>query len=328
MSDPMALLETIRSFMKSRIILTGVELDLFTRVSQGLGTAEALAGSAGLDLRATARLLDALVIHGLLEKEGSRYRLTDAGSLLSAEHPRTVLPMALHMNELWRTWSGLTAAVTRGGNPERVPIAKRDEGAMRAFIGAMHVVGQGLSKEIAASLDLSSFGRLLDVGGASGTYTIAFLERNPRMSAVIFDLEPVIAMARDHLARAGMAERVTLVSGDFYVDPLPQGCDLALLSAIIHQNSPEQNQALYAKVFQALEPGGLLIIRDHVMEADRTRPPAGAIFALNMLVGTAGGDTYTCAEIRQGLEAVGFADTRLVRQGESMDGLVTARKPR
>ncbi|MFH1572109.1 MAG: methyltransferase, partial [Gemmatimonadota bacterium] len=67
---------------------------------------------------------------------------------------------------------------------------------------------------------------------------------HPEMTAVIFDLPPVVAMAREPLAAAGMSERVSLVSGDFYVDPLPPGCDLALLSAIIHQNSPEQNRAL------------------------------------------------------------------------------------
>ncbi|MFH1568594.1 MAG: methyltransferase [Gemmatimonadota bacterium] len=327
MDNPMALLETIRSFMKSRIILTGVELDLFTRVSQGLDTTEALAGRAGLDLRATTRLLDALVTHELLEKSDGRYRLTDAGTFLAADHPRTVLPMALHMNELWRTWSGLTAAVTHGANPGRVASAARDEGAIRAFIGAMHVVGERLSREISASLDLSSFGRLLDVGGASGTYTIAFLESNPQMTAVIFDLAHVIGMARDHLTRAGLADRVALVSGDFYTDPLPQGCDLGLLSAIIHQNSPGQNEALFRKVYQALEPDGMLIIRDHIMDADRTHPPDGAIFALNMLVGTEGGDTHTFEDVQQGLAAAGFTDIRLVRRGENMDCLVTARKP-
>ena len=327
MDSPMTLLETVRSFMKSRIILTGVELDLFTRIGRGLDTAAALAGKGGLNLRAVSRLLDALVTYALLEKDDNRYRLTETGRFLASDHPRTVLPMALHMNELWQTWSRLTAAVRLGENPERVPVAEKDDGAMKAFIGAMHVVGRGLSRQIATSLDLSAYRRLLDVGGASGTYTIAFLEKYPQLTAVIFDLKQVVGMAREPLAEAGMSARVSLVSGDFYVDPLPRGCDLALLSAIIHQNSPRQNLVLFANIFNALEPGGMLIIRDHIMEADRTRPPAGAIFALNMLVGTAGGDTYTFEEVSQGLDAAGFTDIRLIRRGEKMDGLVTARKP-
>ncbi len=327
MQSPMQLLEDIRSFTKSRIILTGAELDIFTLISQGVDTAAALAGKKGLDTRAVTRLLDATVTLGLLQKENGRYRLTPDAAVLSADHPESILPMVLHMSELWETWSRLTDIVIHGKNAHSVPVAKKDEKTRNAFIGAMHVVGRKLSVEIAAALDLSGFKKLLDIGGASGTYTIAFLEKNPGMKAVIFDLPPVVSLAEERLHDAGVDDRVELVAGDFYTDPLPEGCDVALLSAIIHQNSPEQNVDLYRKIHRALVPGGMLIIRDHIMEENRVEPPAGAIFAINMLVGTEGGDTYTFSEIEEGLCVAGFTDIRKHQGGKRMDGIVTARKP-
>jgi SAM-dependent methyltransferase len=327
MANPMMVLENIRGFMQSRIILTGAELDLFTRIHRGADTVETLARENKLDNRALTRLLDALVVYGLLKKENNRYALTPAGAFLSADHPESALPMVLHMNELWGAWGRLTEAVKMGKNPDWVLPSQKSEKSRNAFIGAMHVVGKALSKKIAEDLDLSPYTKLLDIGGASGTYTIAFLEKNPKMKAVIFDLKEVVPMAEPRLREAGIMSRVELVGGDFYADELPQGCDLALLSAIIHQNNPEQNVSLYRKIHRALVLGGTIMIRDHIMNESRIHPPGGAIFAINMLVGTDGGDTYTFNEIRDTLEQSGFTDVRLIRDGENMDGIVTARKP-
>ena len=322
----MILLEKVRNFMESRIILTAAELDVFTQIHRGMNTALELSAKNNLDLRALTRLLDAIVVYGFLSKENGRYQLTPDGLLLSADHPESALPMVLHMNELWDSWTYLTEAVIQGKNPEMVPRSQKPEEATTAFIGAMHVVGRKLSQKIANSLDLSSYHKLLDVGGASGTYTIAFLNKNPKLKSVIFDLKTVIPLAEKGIREAGLAERVAFVPGDFYMDELPKGCDLALLSAIIHQNSPMQNLDLYRKIFQALEPGGMLMIRDHIMKENRTWPPAGAVFAINMLVGTEGGDTYTFEEVKTALETAGFVDIRQFQQGENMDCIITARK--
>lgn len=321
------MLESARAFMKSRIILSGAELDLFTLIARGVHTAEALAVETEADLRGLTRLLDAIAAFGLLTKEGNLYSLAQGGSFLSADHPESILPMVLHMNEIWDNWSRLTNTVIEGKNPHRTSPSKKDQKSMKAFIGAMHVVGRELSREIAGELDLSTYKRLLDIGGASGTYTVAFLERNPHMQAMIFDLPQVLPLAEERISKAGIADRVELHGGDFYYDKLPGGCDLALLSAIIHQNSPEQNLELYRKIHHALLPGGVLLIRDHIMAEDRVHPPAGAVFAVNMLSVTEGGDTYAFAEIRESLEEVGFVDVRLIRKGEKMDSLVEAKKP-
>ncbi|MEW6187951.1 MAG: methyltransferase [Thermodesulfobacteriota bacterium] len=317
-----------RNFMMSRVILTAAELDLFTRLSKGPASAEALAKDLDLDLKGLTRLLDALVVAGLLAKEEGVYRNTDQGVFLTAGHPETALPMVLHMNTLWSTWSVLTEVVRKGQGKQQIKAGIRfDEKAMTAFIGAMHVGARGMAAQIAETVDLSPYKKVLDVGGASGTYTIAFLRENPNLRAVLFDQKNVIPIARERLQQEGLETRVDLVPGDFYKDELPGGCDLALLSAIIHQNSPDENLMLFQKVFRALAPGGVILIRDHIMDESRTRPPAGAVFALNMLVNTGGGDTYTLSEVKTGLEKAGFIEVGLLKDGQRMDGLVTARKP-
>jgi len=327
MENPMAVLEKVRGFMQSRIILTGAELDLFTQIHRGENTVSAIAKTNRLNSRAVNRLLDALVVYGLLAKENDTYQLTPEGLFLSSDHPESALPMVLHMNELWNTWSHLTDTVIQGNNPARTPISDDSEKATNAFIGAMHVVGRRLSQIIAESIDLSPYHKLLDIGGASGTYTIAFLKKNSEMTSVIFDLKTVIPIAEAKIRESGLQDRVELVGGDFYVDELPEGCDLALLSAIIHQNSPEQNLALYQKIYRAILPGGALMIRDAIMDESRISPPDGAVFAINMLVATEGGDTYTFQEIKSSLDTAGFIDIRQIQHGEHMDGIVTARKP-
>ena len=328
-----------RGFMKSRVILTAAALDLFTLLDEEPRSAGALAQALGLDARAAARLLDCLAALGVLAKHDGVLRLTEAGAPYSGRHPQSVLPMLRHLNRLWDTWSGLTQVVRTGDNPAhtgdhiggrtggRTGCAAPDEASRKAFIQAMHVVGRDLSEAIARDFDLSPYRRLLDIGGASGTYTIAFLRHNPAMTACLFDLPAVLPLARERLDREGLTARVQLAPGDFTTDALPAGCDLALLSAIIHQNSPQQNLELFAKVHTALTPGGVLLIRDHIMDESRTRPPAGALFAINMLVNTPGGDCYTLREVREGLEQAGFTNVRQLRQGEAMDCLVQARKP-
>jgi SAM-dependent methyltransferase len=321
-------LTEVTNFMASRIILTAGELNLFTALDEKPATAQELAGSKRLNLRALGRILDALTSLGLLSKEGEIYALSEQGKVLSEKHPETELPMVLHMNRLWDTWSGLSGIVRRGAGARRKTRGtdRMTEKSRRAFIGAMDVIGRSLSIEIAETYDLQPFGRLLDIGGASGTYTVTFLRKNPTMTAVIFDLEDVIPMARERIASEGLTGRVDFAVGDFYRDDLPGGCDLALLSAIIHQNSPRQNLGLFRKVYAALEPGGVVLIRDHIMDETRTRPTPGTLFAINMLVNTSGGGTYTFSEVRKGLERAGFEGIRLVRTGERMDGLVEGRK--
>ena len=323
-----SILNMTRSFMASRVILSGAELDLFTLLAEKPLTAKETAEAKKADLRGITILLDALTALGFVVKKDDRYRTeTSIVTLLSGNEPDSILPMILHLGTVWNNWSRITDIVLG-----RATATMEKEGVLapdhiKAFIGAMHVVGSKTAPQVVAAVNPVKARKLLDIGGGSGTYTLAFLAAVPGMKATLFDLPEVIEMARERIRAAGVEERVTFVPGDFYKDPLPDGHDLALLSAIIHQNSPEQNRSLYERIFQALEPGGRIVIRDYVMAPDRTEPRDGALFAVNMLAGTKGGNTYTFAEIKDGLTATGFTRINLI-QVQEMSSLVEGFKPR
>jgi predicted O-methyltransferase YrrM len=327
-NKPEAILKLARQFMESRILLTAAEMNIFSHLDETPSTAQDLAIRLHADLRGLTILLDALAAMGLLAKQEDTYLTpTDAAPFLTDKSPQSVLPMIHHADHLWESWSGLTSKVKGAGLTESPASAARDADELHAFIGAMHVAGMPMAQKIVAAIGPREARNLLDVGGASGTYTIAFLQAAPEMKATLFDRSAVIPMARERLIEAGIRDRVRLVTGNFYEDELPGGHDLALLSAIIHQNSPTENVELFRKVLRAIVPGGRLIIRDHVMEPGRTKPKDGAIFAVNMLVNTEGGSTYTFEEIKNWLLQAEFVNVRLLQVGEHMDALVEAFKP-
>jgi predicted O-methyltransferase YrrM len=325
---PEVILKLARQFMESRILLSAAEMNIFTHLDGTPSTAKDLAHRLHADLRGMTILLDALTAMDLLSKQEDMYvTATDAAPFLTDKSPRSVLPMLHHAAHLWESWSELTAKVKKHGANETPASSARNADELSAFIGAMHVVGMPLARKIVKAVKPGPARNLIDVGGASGTYTIAFLQAVPKMKATLFDRPAVIQLARDRLIEAGMLDRVDLVPGDFYKDELPGGHDLAMLSAIIHQNSPGENIELFRKVLRGIVSGGRIIIRDHVMEPDRTKPGDGAIFAVNMLVNTEGGSTYTFDEIKNWLMQTGFVNVRLLRIGKHMDALVEAFKP-
>jgi predicted O-methyltransferase YrrM len=311
-----------RSFQESRIFLTGAELGLFDLLATQSLAADEVATRTGANLRGLTIVLDALAAMGLLVKEEGRYHCEpSAAPFLTADGPASLLPTVLHAADLWHRWSKLTEIVGGTQASRRSPAA-----VQRAFIGAMNASAAAQADRIVSLVDPGPARKLLDVGGASGTYTLAFLRAVPQMRATLFDHPAVVEMARERLGAAGVLDRVTLVPGDFYLDPLPPGHDLAFVSAIIHQNSPEQNVALFRKVFAALDPGGRIVVRDYVLSPDRISPRSGAIFAVNMLASGAGGNCYTYAEIKSALDQAGFTQVSLTQRGTQMDGLVQAFK--
>jgi hypothetical protein len=317
------ILTLARSFMESRILLTGVQLNLFSLLAKAPLSAQGITERLGGNVRAVTILLDALTAMDLLKKHDGAYTCEPStAEWLSEESPDTVLPMILHAGNLWTRWSNLTTLVA-GSRVEE----KASEQWLRSFIGAMHAIGAPQADRIVAKINPGEARKLLDIGGASGTYTMAFLRIAPELQVTLFDRPEVVEMAKERLRKAGMLDRAMLVAGDFYVDALPTGHDLAFVSAIIHQNSPEQNEAFYRRVFHSLQPGGRLVIRDHILEPERTAPRPAAIFAVNMLTGTSGGNCYTFEEIRECLSRAGFERVRLLEPDARMDGLVEAYKP-
>lgn len=321
------LLETVRGFQGACVIAAGAELDVFTALDGKPASADALAARIGSDPRATAVLLDALAALELLTKHGDTYHVPPkVAELLAENSPTNVLSGVRHQANCLRRWAELARVVQTGRPAQRTPSIRGEAGDYESFIRAMDNFSTAIAPQVIERLSPLRFQRLLDVGGASGTWTIALLRAVPDATAVLFDLPQVIPLARQRLTRAGLIGQVTLVPGDFYADPLPGGADFAWLSAIAHQNSRPQNRDLYAKIHAALAAGGVLAIRDVVMGESRTQPVAGALFAVNMLVGTEGGGTFTFDEFREDLQSAGFRDIRLVHRDENMNSLIRARK--
>ena len=322
------LLSLGRSYQAAAVFAAAADLELFDALAGGSLTAKAMARRLRCALRGLIILLDALVAVRLLNKRGDRYALPKGGAaLLTADGPKSILAMAQHQANCLRRWAQLAKVVKRGRPAERIPSLRGAAGDAAAFIGAMHNISAPVADRIIQAMQPLRFKHLLDLGGASGTWTIGFLRACPTAAATLFDLPHVIPMARRRLAAAGLGRRVKFAAGDFMADPLPQGADLAWVSAIVHQNSRAQNRALFAKVFQALIPGGRIAIRDVLMKRTRNRPVAGALFAVNMLVATEGGGTFTFEELREDLEAAGFRRVRVQRRDEAMNSIVVATKP-
>jgi ubiquinone/menaquinone biosynthesis C-methylase UbiE len=320
-------LEMSGGFMPACVLGAAAELDLFTVLGAESMSAEALAGKLRADRRAATMLLDALAALELLEKQDGLYSVpAPLRPFLTEAASETVLPMIRHRMNILRNWTQL-AWVTRAGIPGPRQASIRGAGADRAaFVAAMHAVSAPVADDLVARLGPPQFRRLLDVGGASGTWAIAFLRAVPGSRATLFDLPHAIQQARDRFAGTEFADRIDFAAGDFYHDELPAGADFAWLSAIAHQHSREHNRALFAKVYAALEPGGRIAVRDVVMDASRTRPVAGALFAINMLVNTETGGTFTFEEFAEDLQAAGFSGPELAVSSEHMSSVVTAAK--
>jgi precorrin-6B methylase 2 len=322
-----ALLELVRGFQPACVLAAAADLDVFTALADSPATAEVVAVRIGADPHAMAVLLDALAALGLLTKRGENFAVPLAVAELLAEgSPTNILPGIRHQANCLRRWAQLARVVQTGRPAERTPSVRGEQGDCESFIGAMNNFSETVAPLVVGRLMPLRFERLLDIGGASGTWTIAFLLAVPEATAVLFDLPGVVPLARERLTRAGLADRVTLVAGDYSTDPMPGGADLAWLSAIAHQNSREQNRILYAKIHAALVPLGTLVIRDVVMDASRIEPPAGALFAVNMLTATEGGGTFTFDEFCEDLTSAGFSNIQWIHRDEGMNSLIRARK--
>ncbi|MDY7108973.1 MAG: methyltransferase [Planctomycetota bacterium] len=316
-----------RSYQQACVLAAAADLDVFTALADGPRTAEEVAAHIRASPRGTSILLDALAAIELIDKTGHQYSISSSvADALSETGSRSALAIARHQAACLRSWARLAWSVRSGTSVEREPGIRGEQADRESFIEAMDNVNVAIADQVVADLQPISFNHLLDVGGASGTWAFAWLRARPQATATIFDLPHAIELAEVKAAKEGLADRITLVAGDFYVDPLPEGGDLAWVSAIVHQNSREQNRRLFASVHQALEDGGRILIRDMVMDESRTSPPAGALFAINMLVNTEAGGTFTFAELASDLEASGFGGPALVRDEPSMNAVISAEK--
>jgi (2Fe-2S) ferredoxin/predicted O-methyltransferase YrrM len=301
--------ELIRAFMPSRAVLTALELDVFTAVGNG-GTANQVAARIQAAVRSAEMLLDALVSLKLLEKAGGMYNNTPLSARFFVEGtPDSARSAQLHTANMWKRWSTLTDAVRAGTS-----VAPSGENGTVPFIAAMDCTARGRARAVVQAVEINGSKRMLDLGGGSGAYSIAFAKAAPALRAEIVDLPEVVPITQEHIRKAGLADRITTRAGDMLTVTLESGgYDLVLLSAICHMYSPEENQKLFERAYAALAPKGRLVVSDFILEAGKTAPRFGALFALNMLVATRAGASYSEPEYEAWLKQAGFAETKRVR---------------
>jgi len=325
--DRKALLEIAESFMAACVLGAAAELDLFTLLADQPASAEQITTRIKGDRRCTEVLLDAAVSLDLLDKNDGIYTTPQPLiPYLTSSGKETALPMVLHRMNVLRGWVQLPW-VAKSGVPFprqssiRGPLADRE-----AFVAAMHSVSGPIADDVITRWGPPNFTHALDVGGASGSWTLALLRAMPGARATLFDLPDAVKQARERIGPTEYNDRVTLTVGDFYRDELPNGVDLAFVSAIVHQHSRQHNRELFQKIHRALEPGGTIAIRDVVMDTDHTTPQFGALFAVNMIVNTDTGTTFSFEELAEDLQTTGFTNPQLSLKTEDMSSIVTATK--
>ncbi len=301
--------ETAYAFQKSRILLTGHELGIFSAVGNRSESSQHVARTLGTDWRATDRLMNALAAMGLLVKEEDAFRNSPSALRYLVPSSPDFLSGLMHTVHLWDSWGTLTKAVQLGTSVSAAGLRRADSaGWTAAFIAAMNDRARKQAPVVAAQMNLREGMRILDVGGGSGAFAVAFVRAMRGITATVFDLPEVLPLTGRYVSAEGLLERIALVAGDYTADELPAGYDLVFLSAIIHSNSADENRVLLRKCTRSLTPKGVLVVQDYIMDESQTDPPAGAYFALNMLVGTAAGDTYRESEIRRWMLEAGLTD--------------------
>jgi O-methyltransferase domain/Dimerisation domain len=301
--------------VEARLIQAAVELAIFDALENSAGSAETVANRLKLEPKATELLLNALASLELLRKRAEYFSLTEAAAkYLLKSSPQYVGAMIRFESALWTCWEKLPEAI-RSGQPVRPPNMYQDDPAeTEIFINAMDslVKARGDAAVTANAIDWSGIVELLDVGSGPATYPIALCQCFPKLRATIFDLPGTLAISERYVREAAMAERIRLIAGDYRKEPIPGAYDVIFLSNIIHGESFESNRSLIRKLVSNLQPGGQIVIKDHILDDSHTTPPLGAIFSLLMLLTTESGRCYSFSEIKSWMEQAGLSRVRQI----------------
>lgn len=253
------IIDIANAFQKSRILLTAFELEIFSFLDKHLMSAEDIAIKINSELNATTRLLNALVALGFLRKVKNKYYNTEAASNYLVKGKSDFLGNLFHTNELWKSWSNLTEVVKNG---ILIKDEVRSKDWKESFISAMHYRGLKESKILAAMLDLQNVNSMLDVGGGSGVFSMAIIEKKKNIKSTIFDLPEIIPITQKYVNDFPLKENISLIEGNYLFDSFESNYDLIFLSSIVHINSFEQNLILIQKCYDALNDNGQIIIKD------------------------------------------------------------------
>jgi ubiquinone/menaquinone biosynthesis C-methylase UbiE len=307
--SPLSLMDTAWGFTRTQILKTGVELDVFTQIEQGHTTVPALARAIGASERGVRILLNALVGLQVLERTGEQYRLTEgARTFLSKGSPAFMGQWLVHLDQLMPAWAHLTEVV-HSGQPFRQVEGDGDRGEFfsKLVTGLFTMNAPGAQAAARVLVGQRSGLRILDIGAGSGVWGIAFAQRDPQARVTLLDYPKVIAIGQEFVARHGLTDRFQYLAGDFReLDFGREQYDIAILGHICHSEGPRNTQTLFRRIRRALKPGGRLLIAEFLADEARQAATFPLLFAVNMLVNTAEGDTFTLSELRTWLQAAGF----------------------
>ena len=280
LSNPAPVLDLISAFRRSKTMFTAVSMGIFDRLKLGAADSATLAQEMCANQDALERLLDGCVGLGLLKKAGAIYSNSPVGATyLTRSSPLTLTGYILYSDRaLWALWGNLEAAIREGTNRwgqtfgGEVSIFEnffRTEEAQGDFLSGMNGMGMLSSPAVVAAFDLSRFRRIVDLGGGTGHLALTACQDYPELRGAVFDLPPVVSTARKYVERSPVRDRIELIAGDFFSDPLPES-DLYSLGRILHDWSEPKIRTLLTKVWQALPTGGALLIAVITNESTRT----------------------------------------------------------
>lgn len=289
-------------FQSARVLITANNYKVFDSLERHK-TAGGVAKELKTDKRATEILLDALAGQGLLIKQKNKYRNTGLASrFLVSKSPYYQGKIIKHADNLWDRWSDLDRIVKTGKPSAR----SRDH---TSFILGMHNLSVMKVKDVIRESGLSGVKKSLDLGGGPGTYSIEMAKKG--VYAVLFDTPETINIARTVVHDSGVDQKnICFKEGDFLTDDFGNGYDLILMSQIVHMFSEKTNVMLLKKCRKALNKSGRVVIHDFLINENRTHPPWGSLFAVNMLVNTESGRSYTPEEMKEWLLKSGFKNIR------------------
>ena len=317
--DPGPILQTAFAFWSSKVLLTAVEFDLFTRLGRRQMTGAALGAELGLHARGIDDFFDALVAMRFLDREGAgpsaTYSNTPAGALyLDSASPRYIGGWLAMLNaRLFKFWHDLPEALRTGRQQNEAKDGQKgmfeelyaEPPRLEQFMGAMTGLSRINFEALAARFDFSKFKTLLDVGGATGLLCIEAANAHPDLRCTSFDLPPVEPIARKHIAAAGLSDRIATASGDFFKDPLPRA-DVITMGMILHDWNLEKKMLLIRAAYDALPVGGALVAIEALIDDDRRENVFGLLMSLNMLIEFGDAFDYSGADFRRWCGEAGF----------------------
>jgi len=323
--------DAVSAYRLPRILLTALELDLFTKIGTRRWTIPQLAKAVSMSERGLSILCRNLAMSGLLTKTGQVYRnsrlAATALNARDAAYRKNYLDL---MTSHWQDWARLGESV-RTGRPldEDEP---EEPGYRQRFTWAMHYRTLETAPKIAAQVDLHGATTLLDLGGGPGTYAMAFLSKHPRLCAAVGDRPEALEVAREIAATHRAGARLSYVPVDFTKEAIPGSYDVIWYSNVLHIYSPATNRAIFRRALAALNPGGRLLIQDAFLhDREGLHPAEASLFACSMLLFTEEGNTYSARETSVWLKKAGFATTKVLRMKPGAedweDGILEAVAP-